>query len=240
MKNIITAVLLFSAMFITAFAQPKLEIIGGDTYDWGEVKPKDSPLEAKIKIKNSGNNDTLKIYSVKPGCGCTTAPLDKKNLAPNETATMDVKLNVANYHNNVSKSIRITSNDPDNRTKYLRLKCYVKHDIEMMPRFINYSNVTVGEEATGKVVIKNNSDNPIKIAQIRPTLEGISLNLGKDDVIPAKGKITLEAKYTPQQKGNFRGYITIKTDNEDNPLIKINIYGGAREPKGSKASSKDK
>lgn len=61
-----------------AFAQPKISIQGGDTQDWGKVKPKDSPLKASIKITNEGSEE-LKISDVRPGCGCTTAPLDKKN-----------------------------------------------------------------------------------------------------------------------------------------------------------------
>ena len=44
------ALMIFAGSF--AYAQPKLTIIGGDTHDWGKVKPKDDPLKATIKIKN--------------------------------------------------------------------------------------------------------------------------------------------------------------------------------------------
>ena len=40
-----------------AIAQPKLEIVGGTTYNWGNISPKTSPLETAIKIVNLGNEE---------------------------------------------------------------------------------------------------------------------------------------------------------------------------------------
>ena len=54
MKNVLTQsiiLLLVGAFSITA--QPRIEIEGGNSYSWGQVKPKDSPLKTTIKIKNS-------------------------------------------------------------------------------------------------------------------------------------------------------------------------------------------
>jgi hypothetical protein len=61
MKNIIFQMfLILSISVISAFAQPKIEILGGDTYNWGEIRPNQSPLRAKVQLKNVGK-ETLKI-----------------------------------------------------------------------------------------------------------------------------------------------------------------------------------
>ena len=49
----IKIITLFFVIFSTSFlfAQPNLEFEGGNTYNWGKVKSKDSPLKAKIILK---------------------------------------------------------------------------------------------------------------------------------------------------------------------------------------------
>src|SRR6056300_1776529 len=98
------ALLLVASM---AYAQPKIEVIGGNKHDWGKVSPKDSPLKTKVKIKNTGN-EQLVITNVKPSCGCTTAPLDKDKLKPGEVATVNVTFNVGSKAGVNSKTIRIS------------------------------------------------------------------------------------------------------------------------------------
>ena len=42
-------------MAATAYAQPKIEIKGGDTYDWGNVTDVSKPLAGQVEIKNTGD-----------------------------------------------------------------------------------------------------------------------------------------------------------------------------------------
>ena len=87
MKRVHLIRTLFAAAVVTvcasaaASAQGTLEIIGGDTYDWGTVAP--GKLTTTVEVKNTGAQD-LKITEVRPGCGCTAAPIDKNLLNPNE------------------------------------------------------------------------------------------------------------------------------------------------------------
>jgi len=146
MKQIVLklAVLVLFSSF--AIAQPKLEIEGGDTYNWGKVNYKNSPLKANIKLKNVGT-EVLKITEVKPGCGCTTAPLDKYEIAPGDYATLSVSLNISTYTGETVKSIRISSNDPQNGDKYLFIKADVYRPIVVNPsNYLGRSSIYVGKQ----------------------------------------------------------------------------------------------
>jgi predicted CDP-diglyceride synthetase/phosphatidate cytidylyltransferase len=48
-------IILFVFALTVAAAQPKMEFVGGDTYNWGKVSPKDSPLKTVMKMKNTGD-----------------------------------------------------------------------------------------------------------------------------------------------------------------------------------------
>lgn len=239
MKRLISIALM--AMFIMAgnmIAQPKLEIVGGDTQNWGKVKPKDSPLKAKVYLKNIGGPDTLKIYRVKPACGCTTAPLSKKEIAPGDSAELDVTLNVRNYSGNVHKTISIKTNDPNARTKIFHLRTEVLRALTVSPRFINFRDAKPGEESSAKVVVSNNSDKEIKVMELNIRPQNVKCDLKKGTVIPPKGKLEINASLVPEGTERIRGSIIFKTDHEDAPRVHIQIYGSVRKPKPNRTLNK--
>lgn len=228
MKKLSVLFLIIVVPFL-AFAQPKLEIVGGDSYDWGTVKPTQDPLNTKIKLKNVGN-EVLKITEVKPGCGCTTAPLDKNELKPGEEATLDVSLRIAGYSGNVVKSIRISSNDPNNPTKYLYLKANIFHPISITPTsYFAFNEMTVGKEATAKVTIKNNTEKSITISDIEVVPDNLNVNLPKKLVLKAGESFEVVAKVIPDKKGYFNCSIKMRTDNPDQKEIVIPGYGNVKE-----------
>lgn len=226
-RYFVLALMLFVPVLL--FAQPKIEIVGGDSYDWGTVKPTQDPLKAKVKIKNVGN-EVLKITEVKPGCGCTTAPLDKNELKPGEEATLDVTLRIAGYSGNVVKSIRIASNDPNNPNKYLYLKANVFHPISVTPTsYFAFNEMTVGQEATAKVTLKNNTNESITISDVQVAPDNLNVNLPKKLTLKAGESYEIVAKVVPDKKGYFNCTIKMKTSNPDQKEIVIPGYGNVKE-----------
>lgn len=228
MKKLIFLVTFF-LFSILIFAQPKLEIVGGDTYNWGTVKPTDDPLKAKVKIRNAGSK-LLKITEVKPGCGCTTAPLDKSELNPGEEATLDITLRIGGAGNQVTKSIRISSNDPTEPNKYLFLKATVFHPISLSPtQYFTFNEMTVGKESTAKLTLKNNTDHEVKLSNVEFTPADLSLNLPKEKILKPGETFDLIAKVIPQKKGYFNCTVKIKTTDPDMKELVIPGYGNVKE-----------
>jgi hypothetical protein len=54
--------------------------------------------------------DTLKIDEIRPGCGCTKAPVDKKELAPGDSTRLEIIFSTQVYRNKLAKRPRILSN----------------------------------------------------------------------------------------------------------------------------------
>lgn len=222
---------IFSIVFsIIAFAQPKLEVVGGDTYNWGDVSPADSPLKAKVKIKNAGN-EKLIINRVKPTCGCTTAPLGKDQLNPGEVTELDITLRVSQTSGNVHKVINIYSNDPkDNGTFVYHLKALMVQPIVVLPRnFLMFEDLTVGFKSTSSVKLKNTTDKPITLSDFRTSPANITINLSGTIIIKPNQEIDLIATVLPTKEGNLNASIKMKTDNKDVPALNINGYGRIKE-----------
>lgn len=205
--------------------QPNLEVEGGFTYDWGNVKPEDSPLKAKIKIMNTGNAD-LNITKVKPGCGCTTAPLDKDVIKPGESTFLNISLKMENYTGDTRKTVMIESNDPNKKRQMLTLKFNVIRPYKVFPRFLSFNRMFLNQENSARIVINNNTDKPMKVKNIEVVPEGMKLSVKVGDVIPAKENLAVEAFYTPTTLDPFSGVVKIQVDNDEveEPIV-VRVWG---------------
>ncbi len=213
-------------------AQPKLEIEGGNTYDWGVVGPKQSPLEAEVYLKNVGDKELI-ISKVKPGCGCTTAPLEKDRLQPGEKTKIDVTLRVNNSSGPIQKSITITSNDVENAKTILYLKANINRPIQVSPRYLYFNDMETGQKATANVTIRNTSKRDVKLSDI-VTDSGVTLNIGKTATLKAGGSLDVVATVVPQKKGYFSATITMNSDHPEYDKVEVKGYGNVKEPEKSK------
>lgn len=228
MKKIILSVLSVFLVATMSYAQPKLEIIGGNSQDWGKVGPKDSPLKAKIKLKNVGNEQLL-ITNVKPSCGCTTAPLDKDKLNPGETAIIDISFNVGTKAGVNSKTIRISTNDPNNTTVVYRLSADVQKSINLDPSFFGFNQMEVGKEQSARVTIQNTSNKPITFSDFTKSPADMSLNVSGKKTLKPGESFDIVAKVTPSAPGYMNCWVKVKTSSDEDPELSISGYGSVKE-----------
>jgi len=222
---IMILVILFSVFDLSA--NSKMRIEGGMTFDWGNVEKKDMPLKQEFKIYNDGD-DTLRIYNVKPSCGCTTAPLDRDKIEPGGFAVLDVTLNL-NNKGKITKTIRISTNDPDNRQTTLELKANILIPLSAFPSYLGFGKAKVGKDAIAKVVLTNATGQDITIKNVKTDMKNLIINLKDDQVIPAHSDFTIEAVLRPTEPGRIKGNLKFQTTHEDVPFMRISLWGNVSQ-----------
>lgn len=230
MKRIFSVILAFIFTFGLAYAGPKLEIEGGNTYDWGNTKPEQSPLKATIKLWNKGD-EILHIKNVKPGCGCTTAPLDTNMIDPGKFATLQVSLNTGSYNGNVTKSISIFTNEAENDHKLLFIKTNVVRPLAVFPTYITFNKAVVGQETSASVLVTNNTAQDIKFNKITISNALITSNIQEGHVVKPNEQSKLEFKVTPDKTGRLDFNVKIETDNNETPVLDLRGWGNVIEEK---------
>ena len=103
----------FCSICSSALAVPKIEVVGVSSIDFGQYPAWERKV-ARYTIRNSGD-EPLKIFKVRKTCGCASATIDKKELDPKETATVEVVILPNTIFYLYSKNTFVESNDPDNR-----------------------------------------------------------------------------------------------------------------------------
>lgn len=220
-----------------SYAQPKLEIVGGETYDWGKVVVKNNPLklvtlETEVTLKNTGNK-TLIIDTVKVGCGCTTPQLESKVIEPGKSTKLRIGLNVGLNSGEQLKNLTIFSNaDPENTGRIMYLKANVFRPITVHPNACNFPEIKVGEVARSSVTLKNNDSRPYTISMLFPT-KGIVIDKQAPITLNPGDTLQINATFEGKERGYYNGNIIVKIDDPDYVPFEIAAYGNVKGLDGS-------
>lgn len=232
LKSIISLLILLLVLNLDVYTRPILKFSCGYTYDFGNVKKKDSPLKADIVLYNKGT-DTLKILKVKPMCGCTTAPLNKNVIAPGDSALLKVTLNVEHYEGEVNKKISFSTNFMTEEV-FLTLRANVYQPISLFPgRYFNFAQMFQGDTTISKIVLNNLSGRDITITNVVIMPDDVTLNLYKGLVIPKDSDYVIEATCVPMKLGPYSARFDVYIDDPDMPVFRLSGFGsvGPKETK---------
>jgi hypothetical protein len=218
-KNIFILIFLLATIL---FAKPAIKF-KTTTIDFGEVEG-GKIVDINFEFENAGT-DILYIKNVIPSCGCTTTGLVKKEYNAGEKGTISSKFNTSGYNGKVSKTITVTSNDPDaaetrlTLTGTVMIKDFAQADIK--PDHIAFGSVSAGKTYTRKLNLSNSGTNDLRIIEISCNPE-ISL-LFKTNVLAAKKTTEITLTFTPFAKGIFNNMVKIRTNDYRNPYVFVRL-----------------
>lgn len=204
LANVSRLMLLIAALNLIATAevpaqvpkgpQPRIEV-SSDYFYFGYM-PTNAIVQHLYWIRNTGA-DTLRIVSVKPGCGCTTAPLSKDAIAPGDSAQLKVVFDSKNMIGKMVKDIDIFSNDPNKPSMVVKFFAVVnrEHDkVRAEPNVLRFSKFGSKDGKLVKSVeIVNNYDTDISISLIELPAGNFKIDKTTATVRPgAKATFTIE------------------------------------------------
>jgi hypothetical protein len=196
---------------------PRL-VVAEPVHDFGEVWIKPT-LDHTFVIENTGQ-EVLQILSVKPGCGCTTNGEYDREIAPGQTGKIPLSLKTRNL-TEFTKSVTVTTNDPQNASLKLSLKGKVKPYVTAAPRTLRLSGVKPNEEIIETVRLSVMSDGvDLQVVEssepngFRATLQSASE--------PKTYNLTIVGQ-PPFEEGRTSAKILINTGVPDQPTITIPV-----------------
>jgi hypothetical protein len=211
-----------------AFSQPKLsldkpEVDLGNMYG-GEKR------KGKIVLKNIGN-DTLRIFSVQPQCGCTTVKQPKEFLLPGQSDDAELEFNSTGYRGKVEKHVNINTNDPTSQFITVKLLANIKEILQPISgsNMLWMNNITLGRSITKTVAMKNVSGMPIIIRGDSVSSASISIKLEKKNLQP-DDTLNINVTVLPNKLGYSNEHFYIITNHKIQSLVEMRVtYIGTKE-----------
>lgn len=163
----------------TVFAQNNAELnIDEPSHDFGTIAEVDGLASHTFLIKNTGS-DPLVITRVTASCGCTRPEWTKSPIEPGKTGEVTISYNPKGRPGPFLKSVAVLSNAKNKRTLlYVKGSVTPKSTIVNQPvivypynignlklqtKTVQYSSIRPGETLEEKILIKNESENPLTI-----------------------------------------------------------------------------
>jgi hypothetical protein len=225
LRTVLVALAAATVFTLSASAQGKIEVVGGDTFDWGKVAPGD--LKATIELRNAGT-DTLKVDRIQPGCGCTAAPIDKNILGPGEIGKISVSLDAKNRSGALHKIITVYTDDPVAPAKVINLKAEIKPVLEFRPtEWFLINDAKVGAETASSIRLVNTGDAAFTVFPPEMTAGNfrVRFNLKEKQELQPGQEIEITAYVTPEAAGAMNGTIRLKTTTKEFPTKELTVYG---------------
>jgi len=210
------------ASFTLVMGQPKISIIKGTNLDFGDLY-QGQKIEKIVSIKNAGT-ELLKIDNVKASCGCTATLLDKQEIKPNETAILNISFNSQNFSGKVTKTVDISSNDPESPKVTIKFVSNIIQVLKINPPYFGFNNLKVDSVHTREISITNPSkDKTINILSVKSKDENVKVKLMKNTLKPGE-ETTLQAICQPAKIGSTQGIVELTTDHLLQNKFEIKVY----------------
>ncbi len=212
-----------------AAAQPRLEIEGGASFDFGNIF-RGATAQRKIALKNTGDS-TLILGKVEASCGCTGAIVSSDHIAPGSTGTLEITFNSRNFTGPVSKTVTINSNASESPRAVVSFTATVLEEITIAPSQIWFRDVERGKEATSTLAVKNVGKAPFSITGFETNLNGFRLAVPKGEIKPGESDTLVARLVTDAATPIISSHMMLKTSNPRQKEIYVPIIANVKGAK---------
>ncbi|MFH0733210.1 MAG: DUF1573 domain-containing protein [bacterium] len=234
MKSLILFLIFITYIGINAQkAGPKIVSAEMD-YKFGDIKEGEI-VSHNFKIFNKGD-ELLKITEVKASCGCTAVNPEKNELEPNESTSIKVDFNSTGRSGIQSKTVYISSNDPQNPQIRLTFSANIiqdkKETKESVERPIlklgttqhNFGNIKEGDVVEFSIPFQNSGKQALIISEIQESCSCTVTELSSKTILPGKYG-TLKIKFDSKDRtGKVSRTVTVISNDTLNPKQTITLF----------------
>lgn len=226
MKSRSIACTLMLAVACTLYAQPKIQIAGGNKFDFGSIH-RGQKVERKVVVKNTGS-ELLELGKVDASCGCTGTIVTNGSIPPGKSGEVLISFNSTNFTGKVHKTVTINSNAPSGAT-VVEFEANVIQEIAIEPQQFWFKDSEVGKVSSAKVTLTNNSSEPVTLTSYQSPRSGFSMTLPKDPIKPGTS-VELLATFKPNAAIQvLNESVTIKTSSKSESEVFVRIFGSVKE-----------
>ncbi len=233
-KVIFSALISLVVLIQGAWAAPNV-LIPEATFNFGKV-PQHVKISKTYWVKSIGD-DTLKILTLIPGCGCTQIPLKDSVLGPGDSSSFEVQFSTQAYRGYITKKPYLTTNaGPDN--VYLEFNAEVLVDstqfqpLRINPYKLDVSQFTIEPRRKASAWILNMSDKNLQLSMVDSSGKNFVAELPKMVKAHDSAQVTVTVNEDAITK-EFEQSITFKVNDETISVFSLPVQRMYRMPQPS-------
>jgi len=148
-----------------------------------------------------------------------------KEIPPGGEGKIDATLRTGARGGKTTKTITVTTNDPDQRTTQLKLSAEVQVALALEPYLINFGRFKKGEAPVRYVSVIGDDKDSAKIISAEAKQKSLKVELNPKGFENNKHS-RIKISVLPDMKvGQFRDVIAVTTDHKANKNMNISVFG---------------
>lgn len=210
---------------VAAWADPKITF-PNSPWDFGEMLQQQKASH-QFEIHNAGT-DTLFISSVKPSCGCTSAPLTKDVVAPGESIWLDVTFDSKRFSGSVTKTVVVMCNDPENPRPEIVFSARIETArklITVEPEPTELGSLLPGKPDQAKVTFTNTGSEPYRLSVLDWPKNWMKLSWTEKVVDPSRSIDLRIGTNSNAPMGSFVTSLTLDVQGSQTSRISVPLTG---------------
>ncbi len=205
--------------------EPVLKI-SGSYIDFGALKL-DESITRSVTVNNIGNKELI-IYKIEiSGSSDFTQTNNCTELGPYESCSIDISFSPTS-EGKKNAVIYIKSNDINNPTVAISVTGIgtrnTEPQIDISKTKIEFDKTYVGSTSSKKVILSNKGYTRLEITDIYVDKSQFIFTRNCKTIDPLDSCI-LTISFKPDFEGTIQGTLTIKSNDPENPVLKINLTG---------------
>ena len=210
---------LLGGAVVRAEGTPKIQF-DRTNYDFGETSLVES-VTGTFTYQNTGDA-VLELQKPKPSCGCTVASITSEKLRPGEKGELVFTIRLgAGIHQRLSKSIVVSSNDPQDPDVELGIQVQTKSVLTAEPPSIGFGALRPGTTTNASVVIRRNDGKKLTITKVDTSSDLITARI--EPVVDADPEVArLQVRFKPAGlPRHFSEQIRLHTDDSVGAVLAV-------------------
>jgi len=191
------------------------------------------PVSFDFVFHNQGN-EVLKIGNVKASCGCTAAAPTKNEYLPGEEGSIHVTFKPKGRSGHQAKSIRVNTNDPENKIANLRISSDILSAVNVEPKVFRFDQVEAGHAKTvvGEIRVRGADYKVTDIEVNGPYATAKILGTKSIEVsgMPATSTKVEVTVHDDAPLGWLDRRVIIKTNNPERPALEAPLWANVLGP----------
>jgi hypothetical protein len=215
-----------------AVSQTKPQIaVNQKEFNFGKIKQGQS-VDHVFEIVNRGNAELI-LHNAVSSCGCLTAVLSSKTIAPGEKGQVKATLSTASIRGKQIKQIYINSNDPNQARVAIKVEGEVIADLAIDPALIWLKEVRLGEKVTRQFTVTVSDAEKVKVADVTADDQRFVIRRISSE---SKGNAVYEVQFLGSEKVETIS-AQLSASTEDRSIapvrapIRLRVVGDLRYPK---------
>ncbi len=147
-------------------------------------------------------------------------------IPPGGEGKLDVKIRSGNRRQQIRQVVVVQTNAPENASIKFTVTASIQTELEVIPRLLRFDKA---ESDAASVTIKNNSQTPIELKELRSSTQYVKLSVSSM-TIPPKGETIITGELSPEvPEGILSGWVKFRTNLKSIPIMQIRIWGQINE-----------